>query len=140
MQHGSRRLFTLALLATLVAARPAAARKYDLRQLLARALADNPGVQAARAGVDVADAQVSESARLLWPQGELTLGLTGSPSIRCEDASGNSDPIESVRESNCVRTNVVDLQTFGPAQGFVDILPIHGLALQANARLLQPLF
>ena len=43
------------------------------------------GVQAAREGVESADAQLSQANRLWWPTGQLTFGITGSPEVRCID-------------------------------------------------------
>src|SRR5437588_4913170 len=65
--------------------RDAAARRYTLPELIAKVNASYSGVQAAREGVEAADAQLSQATRLWWPSGQLTFSLTGSPEIRCID-------------------------------------------------------
>lgn len=116
----------------------ARAAVYTLDQLVTRARAQSAAVVAARESLGAAEAQVSEARRLLWPSGELNFGLTGSPTLRCADISGRIDPSETVRENNCIRTNVVDLQR--PSSSFSDVLPVHGAAFRLEVRLLQPLY
>jgi outer membrane protein TolC len=131
----------LALLAfTLVAlcSPPAAARRYTLPELIAKVNASYPGVQAARSGVDAADAQLSQASRLWWPTGQLTFGITGSPEVRCIDPvtgkpwTQGGDQTRAL--SSCIRTDVVDLRSGE------QVLPYHGVAFNLGINLVQPLY
>ena len=126
-------------LATIVAPRSAAARRYTLPELIAKVNASYPGVQAAREGVASADAQLSQATRLWWPTGQLTFGLTGSPEVRCLDpvthqpwTSPGGDQQRAL--SNCVQTGVVDLRSGD------QVLPFHGVAFNLGINLIQPLY
>lgn len=133
--------FALVPLATLsllvLGSSPAYAERYDLRALLDRVRHKAPQVLVASEQVQVADT-LQRTARRLWaPTGELTFGITGAPEVRCADATGYSDPNRSVREQNCVQTNVADLKN---NSGLLDALPVQGVGLRLDARLLQPLY
>jgi outer membrane protein TolC len=127
-----------AALAIALAARPAAARRYTLAELIAKVNASYPGVQAARGNVESADAQLSQATRLWWPTGQLTFGITGSPEVRCIDpVTGKpwTQGGDSTRAlSNCVRTDVVDLRSGE------QVLPYHGVAFNLGLNLIQPLY
>src|SRR4051812_6902734 len=130
-------LAAVVAIAVAVSPRPAAARRYTLPELIARVNAAYPGVQAAREGVDAADAQLSQAKRLWWPTGALTFGLTGSPDVRCYSTS--YDPLTNqsveVRDTrDCTHTNVVDLRSGE------QVLPYHGVAFNLNISLIQPLY
>jgi outer membrane protein TolC len=131
-------LALVAAVAVLALPRPAAARRYTLPELIARVNASYPGVQAAREGVESADAQLSQAARLWWPTGQLTFGLTGSPEVRCIDPvtgkpwTQGGDQARAL--ANCVRTDVVDLRSGE------QVLPYHGVAFNLGINLIQPLY
>ncbi|MCU1279410.1 MAG: outer membrane protein [bacterium] len=129
--------FVLAV-AVLALPRPAAARRYTLAELIAQVNASYSGVQAAREGVEAADAQLSQATRQWWPTGQLTFGFTGSPQVRCVDpVTGKAWPQggNQVRaEQNCVRTDVVDLRSGE------QVLPYHGVAFNLGINLVQPLY
>jgi outer membrane protein TolC len=110
------------------------ANKYTLQALLARVKSDYPGVAAARANIDVADAQLSQARRLWWPQGQITFGFTLAPSIQCfgpPDAMGVShrDVI------NCTNTdkNTSSITNF-------NISDFTNPALKLDLNLIQPLY
>jgi outer membrane protein TolC len=129
--------FATALSLVALASSPARATTYTLDQLLERAKGNWPGVAAAREALAGAQHQLSEANYLWAPTGEFTFGITGSPHVRCADATGYSDPNHEVRESNCIQTNAV---TVTRATNFVDVLPIHGVALALSAKVTQPLY
>jgi outer membrane protein len=118
--------------------RPAAARRYTLPELIAKVNAQYPGVQAAREGVDSANAQLSQANRLWWPTGQLTFGFTGSPEVRCVDpvtgVAWTTSGSQARAQANCVRTDVVDLRSGD------QVLPVHGVAFNLNISLVQPLY
>src|SRR5262249_34505824 len=62
---------------------PASARKYTLQELIDRVSRSYAGVQAARENVSSAQAQLAQANGLLWPQGQLTFGITGTPNVKC---------------------------------------------------------
>ncbi len=130
--------FVLALVAGVVALpSTAAARRYTLPELIAKVNAEYPGVQAAREGVDAADAQLAQANRLWWPTGQLTFGLTGSPNLRCFRTTYGPDgaPNGEVPDTrDCTHTNVVDLRSGE------QVLPIHGVAFNLGINLIQPLY
>ena len=140
------RVPSLTLVAVLLALVPrtAAARRYTLSELIAKVNASYPGVQAAREGVASADAQLSQATRLWWPTGQLTFGLTGSPDVRCfrtlYDGAGapilgaNGQPVQVRDTRDCTHTDVVDLRSGE------QVLPIHGVAFNLSANLIQPLY
>lgn len=113
------------------------AERYDLAALLARVRQRAPQVAAAREQIAVADAQLATARRLWAPQGELTFGLTGAPDVRCADATGYSHPDRTLRERNCVQTNVADLQN---NKSLADALPFQGVGLRLDAKLVQPIY
>src|SRR5579859_5007228 len=117
----------LALLLLLPAS--ANATKYTLEQLLARVRSDYPGVSAARANIDVADAQLSQARRLWWPQGQITFGFTLAPSIHCVDPSGVADVV------NCTNTdkNSSSITNFS-------LSDFTNPALKLDLTLVQPLY
>ncbi|MDB4969620.1 MAG: hypothetical protein JWN44_5309 [Myxococcales bacterium] len=116
-------LVLMTALAIVATPRDAAARRYTLAELVAKVNAAYPGVQAAREGVEAADAQLSQATRLWWPTGQLTFGITGSPNIRCLPST-----------IDCVQTNVVDLRSND------QVLPFHGVAFNLGINLVQPLY
>ncbi len=116
---------------------PASAASYTLPDLITRVERQYPGVVAARAGVAAAQAQLDEANYLWAPSGEITFGLTGSPNVRCADANGYSSPDKATREANCITTDTV---TVSRANNFLSVLPIHGVALNLSAKLVQPLY
>ncbi|HWE28819.1 MAG TPA: TolC family protein [Polyangia bacterium] len=128
----------VAALVLVGAARPAAARRYTLPELIAQVNASYPGVQAARQGVESADAQLSQATRLWWPTGQLTFGITGSPEVRCIDPvtgkpwTQGGDQARAL--SSCIRTDVVDLRSGE------QVLPYHGVAFNLGLNLIQPLY
>jgi outer membrane protein TolC len=128
-------------------ATPARARavRYTLEQLLAKVQSDYPGVLAAREGVGGADAQIHQANRLWMPTGDLTFGITGSPSVQChvtdpltgafidKDPMGNPIP-RNARLNHCDSTggyNILASDQF---------LPLHGAAFNLSLNLLQPLY
>lgn len=128
----------LALLLACVALAPAArAERYDLAQLVARVKSRAPQIDAAEGAIAIADAQAHTARRLWAPTGELTFGLTGAPEVRCADETGYSDPNQAIRERNCVQTNVADLKN---NKSLADALPIQGVGLRLDVKLLQPLY
>ncbi len=142
-----RLLFVMIVLA--LASSPAAAKPYSLGDLVARVRSDYPGLVAAREGVEVARAQLGQARRMWLPTGDLTLSLAGTPKIRClgpppTDPSVPDVPNASkaVREQDCVRTNIVDLKTSGTSAppSLADVAPIHGIQLNLQIQLNQPLF
>ncbi|HEX8950637.1 MAG TPA: TolC family protein, partial [Polyangia bacterium] len=134
------RVATVALaLVVAVLPRAAAARRYTLPELIAKVNASYPGVQAARFGVESADAQLSQATRLWWPTGQLTFGFTGSPQVRCIDpvtgqpwTSPGGNQVRAL--SSCLRTDVVDLRSGE------QVLPYHGVAFNLGINLIQPLY
>jgi outer membrane protein TolC len=99
------------------------------------------GVQAAREGVGAAEAQQSQANRLWWPTGQLTFGITGSPEVRCIDPATGKPwndkmmPGDQTRAlNNCIQTNVIDFRDGE------QVLPIHGVAFNLSANLIQPLY
>ncbi len=134
-------LAIVAVVGILVLPRSAAARRYTLAELIAKVNASYPGVQAAREGVEAADAQMSQAARQWWPTGQLTFGLTGSPDVRCTDpvtgqawnAPGTGGN-EQRALNNCTNTNVVDLRSGE------QVLPVHGVAFNLGINLVQPIY
>jgi outer membrane protein TolC len=131
-------LAVAAAVAMLALPRPAAARRYTLPELIARVNATYPGVQAAREGVESADAQLSQATRLWWPTGQLTFGITGSPEVRCIDPITGKPWTDGGNQgralANCVRTDVVDLRSGE------QVLPYHGVAFNLGINLIQPLY
>src|SRR5437667_5555570 len=98
--------------------RDAAARRYTLPELIAKVNASYSGVQAAREGVEAADAQLSQATRLWWPTGQMTFSITGSPAIQWSrptykvDSTGNVVESGTVRDpSNRVATDVGGLRS-----------------------------
>ena len=134
----SRMLGITALVCTLVVGHPAAARTYRLADLLEKVGREYAGVQAAQEGQHMAEAQLSQANRLWAPTGEVTFGITGSPDIKCTDgnASGIVSPDQRYRERNCIATTATDLRSTSK----LAILPLHGVALNVQARILQPLY
>ncbi|HEY2746070.1 MAG TPA: TolC family protein, partial [Polyangia bacterium] len=134
-------LAIVAAVGVALASRPAAARRYTLAELIAKVNASYPGVQAAREGVESADAQLSQANRQWWPTGQLTFGLTGAPDVRCTDpvtgqawnAPGTGGN-EQRALNNCTNTNVVDLRSGE------QVLPVHGVAFNLGINLVQPLY
>lgn len=120
--------------------RPAAARRYTLAELIARVNAHYPGVEAARAGVEVAKAQLSQANRLWFPSGQLSFAITGSPDIRCAGANGVVDDklTQKGREQNCVSTTANASLT--NTSDILKTLPFHGVALSLGVTLTQPLY
>jgi outer membrane protein TolC len=120
--------------------RPCAARRYTLPELIARVNAHYPGVEAARAGLDVAQAQLSQANRLWFPSGQLTFAITGSPDIRCAGAGGIEDNSldQKEREKNCVSTTANASLT--NTSDILKTLPFHGVALNLGITLTQPLY
>jgi outer membrane protein TolC len=127
-----------ALLCAMLAPRSVQARKYTLPELLEKVSRDYPGVTAAREGLAASEAQLSQANRLWWPTGEITFGITGSPDIKCTDgnAAGLVSPDQAARQRNCVATSATDLRSSDVGA----VLPLHGVALNLNARLIQPLY
>ena len=111
------------------------ARKYTLAELIDRVSASYSGVQAAQANVDSARAQLAQANGLMWPQGTLNFGITGTPDVQCADATGAMNANQQLRERNCVQTNVVDFRS-----NFEQILPVHGVGLNFNITFVQPLY
>jgi outer membrane protein TolC len=132
-----RALFALTFCLVLAGARPAAARRYTLDELIAHVTRHYPGVLTARHGVDAAQANVSAAQRLWAPTGDLTFFVTGSPNSACADATGYSHPDKTIRERNCVRSSVVDLARFN---SLANAAPIHGVNLNLGVNLYQPLY
>lgn len=120
--------------------RPAAARRYTLPELIAQVNAHYPGVEAARAGIDVAEAQLSQANRLWFPSGQLTFAITGSPDIRCAGAGGVEDTTidQKAREQNCISTTANASLT--NTSDVLKTLPFHGVALNLGVTLTQPLY
>jgi outer membrane protein TolC len=135
----------MALLGVLVLASPAQAEVYTLSKLVEKVTNDFPTVVAGREGVEAARASLKASQFAWLPTGDLTLFMTGSPKVKCigkpvdpNDPSANiPDPRQDVRESNCLRTTVVDLARNA---SLADVAPIHGLYLRLDVRLDQPLY
>jgi outer membrane protein TolC len=129
----------------------AGATKYTLPQLLSRVKSDYPGVAAARANLDVADAQLSQARRLWWPTGQITFGFTLAPSIHCQRPvfSGADNPAGvgnpalnpdrtqvNVRdETNCINTDVNTSQAGNPGA-----LNLTNPALKLDISLIQPIY
>lgn len=128
-------IYTLAA-ALVLSAVPAHARRYTLPELLEKVSRDYAGVLAAKEGRAAATAQLAQANRLWAPTGEITFGLTGSPDIKCADSAGVIDPNKNVRQANCLTTSSTDLR----GANLFEILPFHGVALNLQARLLQPLY
>jgi outer membrane protein TolC len=139
-----RLLVVAAALALLLAPAPASARHYSLAELVARVRTDYPGLVAGREGVAAARAQLTQ-AHLMWlPTGDLTFALSGTPNVQCigpPQPNGLPDPKlpQSVRENDCVRTNIVDLKS-GPSASLANVAPIHGIQLNLTISLNQPLY
>jgi outer membrane protein TolC len=128
----------LVALALVFVSSSAQAKRYTLDELIAKLGRDYPGVVAAREDLGSAEAQSAQAKSLFWPTGEITFGVTGSPSVQCADQSGRIDPDVNLRQHNCITTNTVNLENTAGKLG--DILPLHGFAFQLNASLTQPLF
>lgn len=136
----TRRLLVAALL--LCAGRVEASR-WTLDELVKKVQTDAPSVIAARHAVESAQEGL-RAAQFGWmPGGDATLFLTGSSNIKClpphtDAASDVPNPIQSVRENNCARSTVVSLSQENVS--LADVAPIHGLALQLNVNINQPLY
>jgi outer membrane protein len=130
----------LILVSALLYPRPAAARRYTLPELIARVNAHYPGVEAARAGVEVANAQLSQANRLWFPSGQLTFAITGSPDIQCRGPNGSSfvGETQQEREQNCVSTSAN--ASLNNTNDISKTLPFHGVALNLGVTLTQPLY
>jgi outer membrane protein TolC len=125
-------------------ARPAEARRYTLPELINRVSASYAGVQAAREGVASSQAQLGQATGLMWPQGTLNFGLTGTPEVRCIGApnpvTGELPPVganQLLREQNCINTTSVDFSQFA---SFEQILPVHGVGVSFNVTFTQPIY
>lgn len=120
------------------APRSAEARRYTLRELLDKVAKEYSGVVAAQHGQAASEAQLSQANRLWWPSGEINFGITGSPDIKCTDGSVGAvvSPDKDARQRNCVGTSATDLRS----TDVFSVLPLHGVALNFNATLLQPLY
>jgi outer membrane protein TolC len=117
--------------------RPCEARRYTLQELIDRVSANYAGVQAGRAAIDSAQAQVAQANGLWWPQGALTFGITGTPKVECADANNVSSPDQHTRELNCVNTSSVDFLHFN---SFEQILPVHGVGISFGINFVQPVY
>lgn len=128
----------MAVICTLFVARPAVARTYSLADLLDKVGREYAGVQAAREGQHIAEAQLSQANRLWAPTGDITIGITGSPDVKCTDGnpSGIVSPDKEFRQRNCLATSATDLRSTNVRS----ILPLHGVALNVQAHILQPLY
>ncbi|HXU71600.1 MAG TPA: TolC family protein [Polyangia bacterium] len=120
-------------------ARPAAARRYTLPELIAKVNQSYAGVQAAREGIKSAEAQLSQATRQWWPTGQLTFALTGSPDVRCNDpvtgmpwTSPGGNQQRALHD--CTSTDVVDLRSGE------QVLPVHGVAFNLGINLVQPIY
>jgi outer membrane protein len=133
-----KKIVTFWILSLVFASSRSAAARYTLEELLSKVATNSAGVVAARRSIEVADAQVSQANRLWAPSGFVNFGMTGSPEIRCADANGFVDPNQNVRQANCITTTGVDLQN--TAGRLERVLPVHGVALNINLQLLQPLY
>jgi outer membrane protein TolC len=133
-------------IACLFASLPAAAAKYTLAELIAKASREAPGVVSQRESVAAAQANLRAAYFQWMPSGELALNLGGTPSVECLDrlesptstGPGQTVPYadQKLREANCVRTTAVDLRTT-PLE---DLLPTKGIFVGINVTLNQPLY
>lgn len=141
MQRG----ILLALVGIACSAGKADAARYTLERLLAKVQSDYPGIAAARESMGSADAQVSQANRAWWPTGDLSFGITGSPSVQCQvtdpntgalvTTDKNGNPISTAaRLNHCDSTGGYDLRSSD------QFLPTHGVAFNLTLNLLQPLY
>jgi outer membrane protein TolC len=130
-----RRLVPLLIL---LCASRAGATRWTLDELVKKLRKDAPNVVSARHALESAKDGL-RAAQYSWlPTGDVTMALSGAPKVLCEDLSGYSDPQQDIRERNCLRTNVVSLNSgVGPLE---DLLPIHGLYLHLDINLHQQLY
>jgi outer membrane protein TolC len=137
----------LAFLAALLCASVAQASSWTLDELVKKVERDAPNVLAAQHALEAAQDNL-RAAQFGWlPTGDATLGLSGSPNVKClgphSDLNPQTDvPLpdseQAIREQNCLRTNVVSLN--GANTNYFDIAPIHGVVLQLNINLNQQLY
>jgi outer membrane protein TolC len=133
------------LLVTLLCAGGAQASRWTLDELVKKVQRDAPSVLAAQHALESAQDNL-RAAQFGWlPAGDATLGLSGSPNVKClglhSDLNPQTDvPLadQALREQNCLRTNVVSLN--GPSTDYYAIAPIHGIVLQLNINLNQTLY
>jgi outer membrane protein TolC len=144
-------------LALVAAGGSAQAARYTLADLERKVANDYPGVLAARETIKSAEASL-RAAQFMWlPSGDATLFGSGSPNVRClppvlpnpanpsqpdpnQPDPNQVNPNQLLRESNCLRTTVVDLNTNAPGSSYYDTAPIHGLLLRLDVYLNQTLF
>jgi outer membrane protein TolC len=129
-----------------IMSRRAEARHYTLQELIDKVSAGYAGVQAARENVSSAEQQLAQANGLMWPQGTLTFGFATTPNVECTGA-GMIDPVtmkptlpqpnpnKLLREQNCINTNTVDFRS-----NIEQILPIHGVGLNLNLTITQPIY
>ncbi len=124
-------------------AKPAAPRDPLAHPMSLRALWDQvqrryPGLAASQQVVRAARYALNEQRGLRLPSGELTAYVTGSPSVKCQSVRGvtdlNGSPLTG--PDACLSTTAVDL-AHGPIE---QILPVHGVVVRVDARVVQPLF
>ena len=114
----------------------AAARPYKLDELLDLARKGNPGLAAGEKATAGIEAQLVEAKRNWMPTGELNSILAPTNEIRCQDANGFSNPDESTRENNCVRTGFTyDTESWADA-----ITKIRGIFTRTEIKLIQPIY
>lgn len=116
----------------------------DLRALWDLAQARFPGLVAARHSVAAAEATLDEQRYLKLPGGELTTYVTGSPAIKCDatsvvDSEGRQVAGQFIGSDKCLSTNV-NLSFTGPQADISKLLPVYGVLLRVDARIVQPVF
>ena len=121
-------LFTPIVLAIALAQVPtgvAAAKTYNLPELLDLARKNNPGLAAGARATQKVEAQLSEANRSWMPTGEVVSLLAPVPEVRCEQIPGlNVKPSDY-----CIRTNVTETST-----------KFSGLFTRTELHLVQPVF
>jgi outer membrane protein TolC len=130
-----RALSLLALIA--LSATPAHAKRYTLKELIAKMTGEYAGVQAGRENVEAAKAALAQAQRMWLPTGELQFGFMPTPEVHCLNDQYNTpdEGTKHQRELNCVRSDIVDLTTSTSGASYA----WKGIALQLNISLNQTL-
>jgi len=116
-------------------------QRYSLAELLALARQNSPIIAAARAQIGVREAQRKEALWRWFPSGEITFGMTLSPTIHCSGPNGTDDP-NIPHPQNCV-TTVGDGQRspISSSIATIDALgTLKNAAGELNIRLTQPIY
>jgi outer membrane protein TolC len=108
----------------------AAAKRYNLGEILDMARKGNPGLAAGAQATAGIQAQLLAAKRSWMPTGELSSLVAQAPRIRCFDETGARN------EANCVRTDAVGYDT----SGFLNAITPRGVFTRTEIKVVQPLY